>query len=96
MGSGVTLTKTRNLGMTRNRFGVARAGVFPKGVFLTLSAQHAPVAARMAEQTLALHPITTNDCSASGGMARQTEPARNRNPDGSPRLAKGSIAPPRT
>ena len=68
--------KVRNFGMTGNRFGVACAGVLPKGMLLTLSAQHTPVTPQMAEQAVALHPITTSACSASGGMARKESSRR--------------------
>ena len=50
---------------------MAGLGVLPKGMLFSFSSQHAAVAAKMPEESPALHPITTSSCLASGGRARK-------------------------
>jgi hypothetical protein len=57
--------------MAGNGSGAVCAGALPKKVFLAFSAQDATLPPRVAEQALALHPITTSSCSASGGSAQK-------------------------
>ena len=57
--------------VTGNGFSVARLRILPKCVLAALPPQYATMPAEMPEQSLALHPTTTNSCLASGGRARK-------------------------
>ena len=57
--------------MAGDGFSVARLRILPKRVLAGLPPQYATMPAEVPEQTLALHPTTTNSCMASGGRARK-------------------------
>ena len=65
-----------NLSMTRNGFRMTGLRVLPKCVLFAFSAQDASMLAKMAEECLQLHPITTSSCLASGGRARKDSSRR--------------------
>lgn len=65
-----------NLGVARDGFAPAGLRVLPKSMLFTFSAQHAAVSPKMPEERLALHPMMSNSCFASGGRARMDSSLR--------------------
>jgi len=65
-----------DLAVARKRFSMSGLRVLPHGVLFSLPSQHTAVPAKVAQQGLALHPTTTDSCSAPGGIERRESSRR--------------------